>query len=79
MIDAPFAKDDVLRGPRGGEVVVAFTFDAAVYVHSRHGWNTIARWLRHPEKYTLLGRLDRTDPLHVHFVAVPTSEKESKP
>lgn len=41
----------ILKGPRGGELVVADMTEHGVYVHSRRGWNTIARWLKNPRSY----------------------------
>ncbi len=65
---ADFQVDDVLRGPLGGEVIVMRVRDGEIFVHARYGWNTMSRRLRHPENYTRLGRLDRSDPLHVRLV-----------
>lgn len=55
--EATFCEGDILQGPRGGEVVVSMVLHGKVYVQKRYGWNTMSRWLRHPEHYTKVGEV----------------------
>lgn len=41
----------ILRGPKGGLVEIARFINGEIYVHKADGWNTISRFLKHPESY----------------------------